>query len=362
MNAVMTVDLSELGAWSAQVQRASDDLSGIARNGGRALVRTDFGPILETMMGAYHALLPSVHQSLEDNGTGMGDHAEALRATARDFTLTEDGVVRRHHAAGVDGRDGSSGFWDVADTTIRRSGPTESSLPQISFGFPYDTVCDLVRMLTGFDIRSELAEKIGGDVVSACSQGSSFGALGQSMRGVAANLESGSRAITQTWQGGASDAAVEQIGTWVASLDTQAGQLVQMGQTVVQICRDAWQTALAVVECVKAAVQTVSAALATMSIPGVGWARVVQAVLQAFQAVMKAYKALMKLIAVLRQVSSLIATVKSFFDGDRAPVSTPGVAVSTATPSSVTRDPSTIATPTVGQRPAPVAPVAPAPA
>ena len=93
MNAVMTVDLSELDAWSAQVQRASDDLTGIARNGGHSLVQTDFGPILETMMGAYNALLPSVHQSLEDNGTGMGDHAEALRATARDFTLTEDGIV-----------------------------------------------------------------------------------------------------------------------------------------------------------------------------------------------------------------------------------------------------------------------------
>ena len=120
MNAVMTVDLSELDAWSAQVQRASDDLTGIARNGGSALVQTDFGPILETMMGAYNSLLPSVHQSLEDNGTGMRDHAEALRATARDFTLTEDGVVRRHNAKGIDGRDGSSSFFDVADTTIRR--------------------------------------------------------------------------------------------------------------------------------------------------------------------------------------------------------------------------------------------------
>lgn len=330
MNAVMTVDLSELDAWSAQVQRASDDLAGIARNGGRALVRTDFGPILETMMGAYHALLPSVHQSLEDNGTGMRDHADALRATARDFTLTEDGVVRRHQAAGVDGRDGSSSFWDVADTTIRRAAPTESGLPQVSFGVPYDTVCDLVRMLTGFDIRAELAERIGGDVVSASSQGSSFAALGQSMRGVAANLESGSRTISQTWQGGASDAAVAQIGSWVGSLDAQAGQLVQMGQTLVQVCRDAWQTALAVVQCVKAAVQTVSAALATMSIPGVGWARVVQAVLEAFRAVMKGYQALMRLINMLKQVGSLMTTVKSFFDGDKAPVSTPGVAVGPA--------------------------------
>ncbi len=330
MTAVMTVDLSELDAWAAQVQRASDDLSGIARNGGNHLVQTDFGPILETMMGAYSSLLPSVHRSLEDNGTGMRDHAEALRATARDFTLTEDHVVRRHNATGVDGRDGSSSFWDVADTTIRRAGPTETSLPQISFGFPYDTVCDLVRMLTGFDIRAELAEKIGGDVVSASAQGSSFGSLGGSMTGVAANLRSGGQTVSKSWQGGASDAAIGQIGTWVGSLEMQAGQLVQMGQNIVQVCRDAWQTALSVVQCVKSAVQTVSSALATMSIPGVGWARVVQAVFQAFQAVMQAYRALMKLINVLEQVKSFIQSVKNFFDGDVAPVSTPAPVAPTA--------------------------------
>ena len=352
MNAVMTVDLSELDAWAAQVQRASDDLTGIARNGGHSLVQTDFGPILETMMGAYNALLPSVHQSLADDGAGVRDHAEALRATARDFTLTEDGVVRRHNARGVDVRDGSSRFFDVADTTIRRAAPTETSLPQISFGFPYDTVCDLVRMLTGFDIRSELAEKIGGDVVSASAQGCSFGSLGVSLKGVADNLQSGGQTIARTWQGGAADAAVAQVGTWVASLDTQAAQLVQMGRTVVQICRDAWQTALAVVQCVRSAVQTVSSALATMSIPGVGWARVVQAVFQAFQAVMKAYKAIMKLINVLQQVKSFIETVQRFFDGDRAPVSTPTAPVAPGAPSSVVRDPRSVTTPTIGQRPA----------
>jgi hypothetical protein len=356
MNAVMTVDLSELDAWAAQVQRASDDLAGIARNGGHSLVQTDFGPILETMMGAYRSLLPSVHRSLEDNGTGMGDHAEALRATARDFMLTEDGIVRRHQATGFDGRDGSTGFWDVADTTIRRAAPTETALPQVGLGFPYDTVCDLVRMLTGFDIRAELAERIGGDVVSASTQGSSFGALGTAIKGVAANLQSGGGAIGATWQGATADAAIGQIGRWIGSLDTQAGQLLQMGHHVVQVCRDAWQTALAVVQCVEAAVQTVSAALATMSIPGVGWARVVQAVWQAFQAVMKAYRAILGLIGILEQVRSFIETVTDVFDNDSAPASTPTAPTATGVPSSVTRDPGSIATPGIGQRPAAVTP------
>ena len=360
MSAAMTVDLSELDGWYAQVQRASDDLTGIARNGGSSLVQTDFGPILEVMMGAYNALLPSVNSSLEANGKSMGDHAEALKATSRDFTLTESGIVGRHQATAFDGRDGSSAFFDVADTTIRRSGPTETSLPKISFGFPYDTVCDLVKMLTGFDIRAELAEKIGGDVVGASSQGSSFSSLGGSMTNVASNLQSGGETISKSWTGGASDAAINQMGTWVGSLNSQAGELISMGKNVVQICRDAWQTAQAVVECVRSAVQTVSSALATMSIPGVGWARVVQAVWQAFQAVMKAYKAIMKLINILKQMKSLIESVKNFFDGDMAPVSTPTAPVSSGQPSSVTRDPRSITTPTVGQPPAaPTAPAAP---
>ena len=307
MNAVMTVDLSELDAWSAQVQRASDDLSGIARNGGHALVQTDFGPILETMMGAYNALLPSVHQSLEDNGTGMRDHAEALRATARDFTLTEDGVVRRHNAAGVDGRDGSSSFWDVADTTIRRAGPTETQPAPDQLRLPLrhrvrpGAHADRLRhpRRARREDRRRRRRRLDRRARPSARSASRCGRRGQPRRAA-------SQTISQTWQGGASDAAVKQIGTWVGSLDTQAGQLVQMGQTVVQICRDAWQTALSVVQCVKSAVQTVSSALATMSIPGVGWARVVQAVFQAFQAVMKAYKALMKLINILKQVKSFI--------------------------------------------------------
>ncbi len=322
MPAVMTVDLSELDAWSAQVQRAGDDLTGVSRNGGSNLVQTDFGPILETMMGAYNSLLPSVTKTLEDNGNGMREHGEALKATARDFMLTESGIVSRHQATAVDGRDGSSLFFDVRDTTIRRARPTETSLPQVSFGFPYDTVCDLIRMFTGFDIRAELAEKIGGDVVGASSQGSSFGCLGTSMNGVASNLENGSMKIAQTWSGTASQAAVDQMGTWVSMINDQAGQLIQMGQNIVQICRDAWQTAQAVVQCIRSAVQTVSSALATASIPGVGWARIAQAVMQAFQAVMKAYKAITKLINILQQFKSLIETVKNFFDGETAPRST----------------------------------------
>ncbi len=360
MSAVMTVDLSELDAWSAQVQRASDDLTGIGRNGAANLRVTDFGPILEVMMGAYNSLLPSVHQTLEANGNGMRDHAEALKATSRDFTLTESGVVSRHQASAIDGRDGSSLFCDARDTTIRRAGPTETSLPQVSFGFPYDTVCDLIKMFTGFDIRAELAEKIGGDVVGASSQGSSFGSLGTSMTNVASNLDSGASTISGSWSGTASQAAVGQMGTWVGMLNDQAGQLVQMGQNLVQICRDAWQTALSVVQCIKSAVQTVSSALATASIPGVGWARIAQAVMQAFQAVMKAYKTIMKLINVLEQVKSLIETVKNFFDGEQAPTSISAAPGSSGRPSSITRDPRSVTTPTVGPRTAPLAPAAPA--
>lgn len=356
---VMTVDLSELDAWSTQVDRASDDLRGIARHGASGLTQSDFGPILEVMMGSYNALLPQVNETLEQDAVRVKDHAEALKATARDFTLTESGVVARHQAQSVDGRDGSGAFYDVADTAVRRARPTESDLPKVSFGFPYDTVCDLVRMLTGFDIRAELAEKIGGDIVSASTQGSCFGNLGSSMSNTARNLENGAGTISSSWSGTASSAAMSQMGAWVGMLDSQAGKLVQMGQNMVTICKDAWQTAQAVVECIKSAVQTVSSALATMSVPGVGWARVVQAVYQAFQAVMKAFNAIKKFINILKQVKQYIEVVKNFFDKDTLPTSTPSAPTATGTPASRTRDPRTVTTPTVGTATAP--PVVPEP-
>ena len=40
-------------------------------------------------------------------------------------------------------------------------------------------------------------------------QGSCFGGLGTSMKGVAANLQSGGRTISKTWQGGAAGQSVE---------------------------------------------------------------------------------------------------------------------------------------------------------
>jgi hypothetical protein len=358
MSAAMTVDLSELDAWSAQVDRASDDLRGIARNGAASLVQTDFGPILEVMTGAYNALLPRVNDTLEQDAARIRDHAEALRATARDFTLTETGVVARHQALANDARDGSSSFFDVADTAVRRAAPTETELPRVSLGFPYDTVCDLVRMLTGFDIRAELAEKIGGDIVGASSQGSSWGCLGGAMSAVSTNLRSGAEAIPATWTGTASDAALGQMGTWIGALDAQAARLVQVGQNLVTVCRDAWQTAQSVVQCITSAVRTVSAALATMSIPGVGWARVVQAVWQAYQAVMKALTTIKRFIGLLKQFARLVEMAQDVFDQGRLPTATPTAPTATGAPTSVTRDPRTVVTPTVGRSTAAPSPVA----
>ena len=179
------------------------------------------------------------------------------------------------------------------------------------------------------------------------------------MRNVSRNLESGAGTISSSWQGTASESALSQMGKWVGMLDTQAGKLVQMGQNMVTVCKDAWQTAQAVVECIKSAVQTVSSALATMSIPGVGWARIVKAVYQAFQAVMKAFNAIKKFINILKQLKQYIEMVKNFFDTGKLPTSTPSAPTGSGAPSSVTRDPRTVETPTVGGRPAP--PTTPAP-
>ena len=317
----MKVDLSELDGYVALVDRASDDLKAVMARASNGVTQSDFSPILEVMMGSYNALVPRMHGALESDGRHMTEHAQALKATARDFALTEAGVAQTYKGKWVDARNGSSGFGDVVETTIARPRPKVGELPKVSLGMPYDLVCDLVAMLTGFDVRAELAEKIGGDTVGASTQGSCWGSLGKSVSAISTNLESGQKTIAKTWTGAASDSALDNMTRWIRSLDSQADKMIQMGQNLVEICKDAWETAKSVVETIRSAVQAVSSALATMSIPGVGWARVVQAVYQAFQALMKAFNVLKKFFGILKLVKSYIQQLKSFFNG-QVPTST----------------------------------------
>ena len=317
----MRVDLSELDGYVALVDRASDDPRAVMARASNGVTQSDFGPILEVMMGSYNALVPRMHGTLESDGRHLTEHAEALKATARDFALTEAGVAQTYKGTWVDARNGSSGFGDVVETTIARPRPKVGELPKVSLGMPYDLVCDLVAMLTGFDVRAELAEKIGGDTVGASTQGSCWGSLGTSVSAISTNLEAGQKNIAKTWTGAASDSALDNMTRWVRSLDSQADTMIQMGQNLIEICKDAWETAKSVVETIRSAVQAVSSALATMSIPGVGWARVVQAVYQAFQALMKAFNVLKKFFGILKLVKSYMQQLTSFFNG-QVPTST----------------------------------------
>lgn len=326
----MTVNLSELDAWADQVDRASRDLEGISANASSRLAQQDFGPIMEALMGSWSALLPRVNDTLSQDSARLGDHGAALRSTSMDYLLTEHAVTERSHSAFFDARSASRAFADVADTAIPAARPTQAALPQVSFGFPYDMVCDLIRALTGFDVRAELAERVGGDVVSASTQASSFTGLSRSVRAVSSNLSAGSSTISEGWDGEAAMAAISQISTWVGELDGQAARMAQMGISMVQVCRSAWEVATSVVQCIKAAVQTVSSALATLSIPGVGWARVVRAVWQAFQALMKAFKVIKQFISLLKTLAQYVDMIATWFDTGKLPTSTPGTPVAAA--------------------------------
>ena len=75
MNAVMTVDLSELDAWSAQVQRASDDLSGIASGIDRMDVQT-------ALPKAAAAIPPAPEQTPLDKNMRAGRGLHSLHEIA----------------------------------------------------------------------------------------------------------------------------------------------------------------------------------------------------------------------------------------------------------------------------------------
>ncbi|MGN0063046.1 MAG: hypothetical protein ACI379_02290, partial [Nocardioides sp.] len=103
-----------------------------------------------------------------------------------------------------------------------------------------------------------------------------------------------------------------------------------------------------VVGWITSAVQAVSSALATMSIPGVGWARVVQAIFQAFQAIMKAFKVIKQFISLLKTLGQYIEMIKTFFDTGKLPESTPDAPTGTGTAATVISSPDSVRTPVFG--------------
>lgn len=101
-------------------------------------------------------------------------------------------------------------------------------LPEVSFGWILDHVCDLIVWVGGPDPREYVTRWIAGNIEEAARQVSAWQHLADCVDAVDANLKSGNGAITHTWHGSASSAAVAQMDKWVTCLTDQSSKMRQL--------------------------------------------------------------------------------------------------------------------------------------
>ena len=116
----MTVELADLRAWAAQVERAAEAVSGIGGEATGTIADGDFGKILELITDDYESMLPTFHALLPEEGERLDRTADALREVARDLRDTDTRVAESFGGTGwVHDDHHAPGFDDVVDAGPR---------------------------------------------------------------------------------------------------------------------------------------------------------------------------------------------------------------------------------------------------
>lgn len=287
----LAVDLSALGAWSRQVERAgrhAGRAEGYARN---HIADGDFGRILEIITGDYEALIPAFHSALDADQKRLASFGSALEATQEDLAETDAQVAQDF---GIGARIVDGGRASSPDVRQAGSIPAPSTngveLPEVTFGYLMDKCCDLIVWVGGPDPREYVTKWIAGDVGKASLQASAWDHLSDCLDSVQRNLDAGDDRIAQTWRGGAAANAHARAQSWVTALSSQSSSCATMAAHLRDMVDQAVQMAQVVVDIIKTVVSLVSAALSSAYIPGWGQWKAIKTVKEAITMVNNARK------------------------------------------------------------------------
>jgi hypothetical protein len=180
----------------------------------------DFGAILELVTYDYEALIPAFTSVLGEEGVRLGGTATSLLETARDFQET-DARVAQEFGIGKAITDDlrADGFYDVAGVLpVGAPSCDTAALPEVSFGFVLDKICDLTEWIVGIDPREYVTRWIAGDIAKAALQASAWQHVSDCLDKVSGNLVHGQSTISRTWTGGAaiSSSYIPVWGQWKA--------------------------------------------------------------------------------------------------------------------------------------------------
>lgn len=287
----LKVDLSSLGAWSNQVERASDNLGNAESYGRSHISDGDFGAILELITGDYEALISSFHTVLETDSQRLAGFSSALDLTRDDFAET-DAQVAQTFGIGAAITDGGSANFPDARSAGSIPAPSNSGdvLPEVSFGYVLDKCCDLIVWVGGPDPREYVTKWIAGDVGKASLQAEAWEHLSTCVDSVQRNLDAGLSRIGQTWAGGAAQNASARTQSWIEALSTQSSSCTTMSGHLRDMIEQAVQMAQVVVDIIKTVISLVTAALSSAYIPGWGQWKAIKTVKEAITLVNNARK------------------------------------------------------------------------
>lgn len=322
-----TVEISDLRGWACQVGRASDDLDSARRYAAGNIADADFGRILETITGDYSAMLSQFHNILRADSTGLDHERAALNASA-DVYKSVDNRSRDHFSRLAGGGtlhivddDVANGFNDFlfAATMLAPPGGSGVALPEVSFGWILDKVCDLVIWVGGPDPREYVTRWIAGNIDKAALQVSAWQHVAGCVDAVDANLKSGKAAITHTWAGLASITAGAQMDKWGTCLADQSSKMRQMAGYLGDTVDEAVKMAQCVVDIIKEVISIVSAGLSNAAIPLYGQWKLIKSVKEAIIMINKARKVITVFWSFLNMVKSFIKVCISTFSADALP-------------------------------------------
>lgn len=287
----LKVDLSNLGAWSHQVERAGENLGSAGDYSRSHIPDGDFGAILELITGDYETLIGSFHTVLDTDSQRLAGFSSALEATRDDFAET-DAQVAQTFGIGAAIKDGGSANFADSRPAGSIAAPSTSGvvLPEVSFGYVLDKCCDLIVWVGGPDPREYVTKWIAGDVNKASLQASAWDHLSTCVDSVQRNLDAGLDRIGQTWAGGAAQNASARTQSWITALTTQSSSCTTMAGHLRDMVEQAVQMAQVVVDIIKTVVSLVTAALSSAYIPGWGQWKAIKTVKEAITLVNNARK------------------------------------------------------------------------
>ncbi|GAB3970488.1 hypothetical protein V1634_22875 [Plantactinospora veratri] len=326
----VSVELSDLRGWAQQVGRVSADMGSARDYAAGQIADADFGRILELITGPYAGMIPKFHNVLSEDGLRLGKTRDGLNTSATAYREADERSSGRltRLAGGQTGLvtdDGeANGFGDPGSPAGALVAPGGGGagmpdLPEVSFGFVFDKVCDLVVWVGGPDPREKVTRWLAGDIDKAARHVEAWRAVAQCLDLAQANLASGRQAITRTWSGDAANAATAHVDRWTASLTEQAGAMRKMGDHLWDMIDHAVKMAQVVVDIIRTLVSLVSAALSNAAIPAYGQWKLIQTVKEGITMVWKAIKVVQVFLNALTMLISTIELCVDYFSVAKLP-------------------------------------------